>query len=156
MDIVLPLLRTGLDEPAKFVLGGLGSLIGTIILELQLRLTYLVCGEDLAGKISNTDDNTPKTGKFKRRRKHDKKKREMIWNHVKVAMGSIKRAFIKNQTGIDPHYSIIDELKGEIAHSEKILDTVALSLDRIILEKIIATDKNLNQYDKKILAGLIL
>ena len=156
VDIVLPLLRTGLDEPAKFVLGGLGSLIGTIILELQLRLTYLVCGEDLAGKISNPDDNNPKTGKFKRRRKHDKKKRKMIWNHVKVAMGSIKRAFIKNQTGIDPHYSIIDELKGEIAHSEKILDMVALSLDRVILKKIIATDKNFNQYDKKILAGLIL
>ena len=95
VDIVLPLLRTGLDEPAEFVLGGLGSLIGTIILELQLRLTYLVCGEDLAGKTPDPNDNASKSGNFKRRRKHDKKKRKMIWNHVKVAIGGIKRAFIK-------------------------------------------------------------
>ncbi len=147
---VLPLLQHGDDNKScHFVLGGLGTLIGTTILNKQVHLIYKICGEDLMNR----------KGTFKRR-KHDKQKRHIIWKQVKESLRVLKRSFFDNKMLSRQHkhsqISVIDEIKSQLLHADKVLDVIALKLDRKILERIMETDLQYNYYDKKILNALVL
>ncbi len=163
VENVLPLLENYDDKSCHFVLGGLGTLIGTSILNQQLHLTYKICGEDLMNsssrKNSNSLDNNSgkKNTSFKKRkkhRKHDKKKRQVIWKQIKEALNALKRSFVNNRH--DNKLILIDQIKSELLHAEKVLDLIGLKLDRNVLEQMVENDLQFNYYDKKLLYGLFL